>query len=459
MFKLISVISILFSSIPLISKAQKENNNWYFGGNAGISFNSGSPSLLTGGMVSTSEGSSSISDTSGALLFYTDGVKVWNKNHIQMPNGMSLAGHFSSTQVAQIVPSPANNQLYYIFTTRPLGGTSHYSVVDMTMDGGNGDVIFKNLLLDTLCSEKITAVKHANGHDVWVMLHGFNDNNFFAYLVTDLGVSSAPVISTIGRTFASGDEVGQMKFSTSGNHIALNCYQSNFVELFDFDITSGIVSNSKYITPPSSANEGYGLEFSIDENYLYASFHLSKNIFQFDISSGDTAIINSSALMIGNSVTSLDALQLAPDGKIYVAEYGQHSIGVINNPDVLGLGANFTANAVSLGVGTSYFGLPNFVQSSLKTVGVEEFSDDSELLVFPNPFTEEVNILVKDFYSKQLKIVVYDQLGRIIFNDEKVAMERSGSMKIRLAGLPKGIYFLEIVSGSERLTKKLSKTN
>ena len=108
------VILFLFS---LVCEAQRENNIWYFGDKAGLDFNSGNPVNLTDGAINTIEGCASISNPSGQLLFYTDGIKVWNRNHQIMPNGADLSGNSSSTQSGIIVPKPNSNTIYYLFTT------------------------------------------------------------------------------------------------------------------------------------------------------------------------------------------------------------------------------------------------------------------------------------------------------------------------------------------------------
>tara|TARA_B110000858_G_C17785847_1_gene467253 strand:- start:1544 stop:1972 length:429 start_codon:yes stop_codon:yes gene_type:complete len=128
--------------LPFLGLAQKEGNIWYFGENAGLDFNNGSPVALTDGMLNTSEGCASICDANGNLLFYTDGMLVYNKNHGIMPNGTGLLGHSSSTQSAIIVKKPMSNNLYYIFTVDDIfntnGGAVTYSIVDMSLDGGLG---------------------------------------------------------------------------------------------------------------------------------------------------------------------------------------------------------------------------------------------------------------------------------------------------------------------------------
>src|SRR5207244_1600787 len=128
--------------------------HWYFGANAGIDFSSGSPVAVTYGKVIASEGSACMSDTSGNLLFYTDGDTVWDKNDNVMPSGTGLyGGGGTSTQSAIILPQPGSDSLYYIFTVDgATGGCVNgcvfgYSIVDMSLNAGLGDVSTKNIPL------------------------------------------------------------------------------------------------------------------------------------------------------------------------------------------------------------------------------------------------------------------------------------------------------------------------
>ena len=114
MKKRIFLLTILFLSIA--GFAQGETNIWYFGSNAGLDFNSGSPVALTNGQINTIEGSAVLSNNLGQLLFYTDGSTLYNKNHVVMQNGSGLMGHTSSSQSATIVPMPGNPNFFYVFT-------------------------------------------------------------------------------------------------------------------------------------------------------------------------------------------------------------------------------------------------------------------------------------------------------------------------------------------------------
>lgn len=278
-FKVLLLLTFLlsFSSI----QAQNEAAIWYFGFNAGLDFNSGAPVALTNGMLSTNEGCSTISNSNGQLLFYTDGIRVWDKSHNVMPNGTGLFGNPSSTQSGIIVPKPNNPNLYYIFTVDDEAGPNglRYSEVDLTLNGGNGDVnANKNILLTTPTAEKISAIEHTNGNDIWVITHEWNSNNFFAYLVTPAGVNTTPITSTVGAFHGGGNTsnaIGNLKFSPNGERLALaQAYEPNFVEVFDFDTATGLVSNPIFINGIFTENGSdgpYGVEFSPDSNTLYVS--------------------------------------------------------------------------------------------------------------------------------------------------------------------------------------------
>lgn len=158
--------------------AQHENNLWYFGNNAGLDFSSGSPVPISGGQTFVYEGTAvACDDTTGNLLFYTDGMTVWNSNHQQMPNGFGLNGHTSSTQSAIIVPNPAGT-LYYIFTTGSAVGYNGgfaglcVSTVDMSLNSSLGDVTVKNQVLLAQSTEKLVAVRDDYCEGYWVITHG-----------------------------------------------------------------------------------------------------------------------------------------------------------------------------------------------------------------------------------------------------------------------------------------------
>jgi hypothetical protein len=330
--------------------AQGEGNIWYFGINAGIDFNSGTPIALTNGALSTNEGCATISNSAGSLLFYTDGITVWNRDHLAMPNGIGLLGDPSATQSGIIVPKPGSPNVYYVFTVAATGGPDglRYSEVDMTLDGGLGDVTaVKNIPLATFVTEKITVVKQANGIDFWVIAHDFSTNAFFVYSVTSTGVNSTPVISNAGSldSFAG---VGYLKASSDGSKLVQALYYVGIVDVLDFNATTGVVTLDFTFTPPFI--EVYGVEFSPDGSKLYVGCWAHPDIYQYNLALGTPAAIIASETIVGTASAGLGALQIAPDGKIYVAK-NSFELVCINNPNALGTACNFVDFAVTLPTG------------------------------------------------------------------------------------------------------------
>lgn len=362
MINLRSILAIILVLIGGVSHGQNENNIWYFGIGAGLEFSSGAPVPLTNGMTNTHEGCATISDAAGNLQFYTDGMTVWDKNHNQMPNGFGLLGDNSSTQSGTILKSPINPDEYYIFTIAGFGNPDgcQYSVVDMTANAGNGDVVVKNIPLVGPTVEKITAVDDCNG-EYWVITHGLNNNEFYSFHLTSAGLNTTPVVSAVGTTHTNSpvaNVAGMLRSSPYGNKIAIASYMG-FVELFDFDKNTGLLSNPLQLP---GINDAYGVEFSPDQSRLYVATTYSQNLWQYDLSL-PTASIPGSGVLIANGMNRMGTCQIGPDQKIYVAKRFSNFVGVINNPNALGAACNFVDNGVSLAGEESAFGLPNFFLS------------------------------------------------------------------------------------------------
>lgn len=446
------------------ASAQHEADKWYFGVLAGLDFSTGSPVAISGSLNS-SEGTAAISSAAGNLLFYTDGVSVWNSSNATMPNGTGLMGDVSTTQSAIIVPSPSSASQYYIFTLAADGGSAgfRYSIVDMSLDGGLGDVTSsKNVPLTDTVTEKLSAVKDAAGTGYWIMIHKWGNNKFYAYHLTSTGVS-APVISSVGsvHTYAPTaiqNTYGQMKFNMCGDKLALCTGYLDYAELFDFNNSTGQVTNP--ITLPMGYHV-YGVEFSKSSSNLYVtSYDPASTLNQFNITLPSQALI--AASKTGLSTTSdLYALQMGPDGKIYVAEsFGSPFIGVINNPDIYGTGANFNDMGVLIdpngnGVMGS-LGLPSFMQDFLKTgvtcsVGIQDVSQENFIAVYPNPSSGDFTISFTE-NNKPAEVLIYDHTGRII--EKSVPKIDNFSFGKEYAA---GMYFVSFSSGTKVHTCKIIK--
>ncbi|RYD85532.1 MAG: hypothetical protein EOP54_31225, partial [Sphingobacteriales bacterium] len=313
----------------LAAYSQKEGNIWYFGVNAGLDFNSGTPVALLDGELTSDEGTAAMADAQGNLLFYTNGMTVWNKNHQIMENGTGLEGMITSAQSALIVPEPGFGNTYYIFTVQyqAQGGLT-YSEVDMDANNGLGRITAaKNVLLVPITTEQLTGVMHTNGNDVWVTTHGYPNNTFYSFLVTTQGVTTTPVTSNQGLVFTDeSDTMGCMKISPDGTKIA-TANELSGAQLFDFDAATGIVSNSLQLTGQRPL---YGVSFSPSGKVLYFTDIGDGGLLQYNLQANN--IPASQLIFTDGAFSSNWGMQLAPDGKIYFVSPGD-GLAAINNPD------------------------------------------------------------------------------------------------------------------------------
>ena len=357
---ILSIILTVFFQYS--SYAQNEGNFWYFGANAGLDFNSGAPVAVIDGQLNTSEGCASISDNNGDLLFYTDGMTVYDRNHAVMPNGMGLLGNISSTQSAIIVQKPSSNNIYYIFTVDGGTGASggfHYSEVDMSLQAGLGDVTAnKNIMIFPQALEKVSAIKHQNNQDFWIIAPDATTQTINSYLFTSTGLNMVPVVNAVLNNI---DFVGYLRGSPNGDKIVnVNAWTNNY-ELFDFDNTTGVLTSQ--LTAIMVGEDPYGAEFSPNNELLYISCWPTGNVYQYNLMAGSNTDILNSSTVVGQAPGIGGALQLGSDMKIYQAVGSASSLAVINDPDLVGFACNYDVNGVSLGGFTSYYGLPTFYSS------------------------------------------------------------------------------------------------
>lgn len=364
---------------------QNRTKNWVLGDSVLIDFNV-NPPIVGISSLESFEGFSVISDTNGTLLFYTNGIKVWNSNHQLMPNGFGLNSSPTASNAALIVPKPGSENIYYIFTVGgqagyfgDFGGIA-YSIVDMDLDGGLGDVTQKNIVLHTKSTEKLCATLHENNNDYWIMSHDFGDNQFRAFLLTANGVNSQPVISKVGAVhyeYPIGDwgqnTAGSMRFSPSGCKLALVLagLQKDTIQLFKFDKSSGYLFEPITLKSAVSQYNPYVLCFSPDNSKLYVSgfdwivqFNLASNL-QSSIQQSKTIIASNALSESGSSKYDFHDLQIAPNGKIYVARVLTSYLSSINFPNNQGASCGFVDTAIFF---TNYhceYGLPNFVSNFL----------------------------------------------------------------------------------------------
>ncbi len=457
------LLSLAISTTCSFVNAQTKADKWYFGTYAYVDFSTGAPVVGMGPMTTT-EGTTSVSTAAGNLLFYTNGSDVYDNTNSIMTNGTGLMGDISTTQCL-IVPSPSTVTQYYIFTNAPDGGGNgfRYSIVDMTLNGGLGDVTAtKNVLLTDSTTEKVAAIKDDLGTGYWIVMHKWGNNMFFAYHLTSGGLSApvASIIGTVHNTSVIQNTYGQMKFNMCGDKLALAIGYQHIVEVFDFDQTTGNISNPLTI---DMGDNVYGVEFSKNSDLLYVScYDVSCKLAQFNISLATTPLILASKTPL-SATDNLYALQFAPDGKIYVARsFGTPFLGVINSPETPGAACNYSDTGVDLdptfsGVNGA-LGLPSFSQDFLKVnvictppSAINKNDETKVDPIFPNPSNDGFSIDLSNV-NGSAQIFVYDASGKMVETITSTnTVVQFGKNYVR------GIYFVRINVGDSQNAYKLVK--
>jgi large repetitive protein len=355
----------------------QRENIWYFGNHAGIDFNKKPPVALNTSAMDAPAGCAVACDRNGQIVLYTDGTSVWDKTNKQIAT--NIGGDSTATQSSLIFPVPGDETLYYIFTTQAINGTSmnelRYSLFDLKQNSGNGAVTQQNILMFSKSTERLT------GNGNWLIAHEYGNNTFRAYKISSLGIGD-PVYSAIGSNHSfeypqNGE--GYMKLGAKDNlAVALSTPGvSNLIEVFHFADSTGLLSNYRKIDLDTAAGQVYGVEFSPGGNKLYATLTGSPSpseLYEYFLDSLGKFHPRKKT----NVAAELGAIQLAPDGKIYIAVNDPaHNgfLGTITPVDDTTKFSTFQLNGFALHGGTnSWLGLPNLRQQTGNAFGGPMFT-------------------------------------------------------------------------------------
>ena len=394
----ISCLLILLIASSYTFGQRERAYNWAMPTNCGIDFSGPTPVNFTANIAGAvlSQGSSTISDENGNLLFYSNGEKAWNYLHQEMLGGGNLMGNREATQSSLIIPDILNSNRYFLFTMddNGVGDGLNYYVVDMSLNNGEG-MVLNATQLATNVTEKLCATKHANDIDFWVLTHKWQSDTFLAFHVDSFGVDPIPVVSTVGESHTgnTNSAMGQMKVSPDGTKIAIASLAGGHIELLSFNNETGEVTKPLLIESFVS-HFPFGVEFSPDSRKLYYTQRFSAVpeaiLYQYDIDHIDTNCLLDSKFELAqiDELKVPSNLQLATNGKIYMTvNYfpTYDTLAVINNPNEYGNAANFDEFGYVTNSSVRE-GLPNFVSTYVSDGIHLEFGttcDGAETVMWP----------------------------------------------------------------------------
>ena len=350
----------------------QQNLVWYFGTDgSGLTFDGSSSDPVSNIGPSPDyeiiEAISTVSDCEGQTLFYSDGLKIHDASHRQMPNGGGLLGSQETTLAdggsslngVVIVSDPGSESRYYVFTVGEITTSDNngwrYSIVDLSLPGNGtvadplGDVVSgqKNILVKGgLVAEGMAVTGNECGDSLWVVTHSFTQDSLLALPITAASGIGTIVATELGPGFNGGrdEKRGSMDFSPDGAKLAMAFMSPIGGHIFDFDFSTGVFTN--HVEVPGVTNGAHGVEFSFDSRKVYFGRGPFLDIKHYNIDLNVTTDAGNAGAYTGD-------LERAPNGKIYFGKRGGGDInylGVIDNPDAVdGPSSGFNNRGLNIG--------------------------------------------------------------------------------------------------------------
>jgi gliding motility-associated-like protein len=346
-------------------------NNWTFGNKSGLNFSTSPPSVFLSALKPTknlqgnkiSMSCESISDKQGKLLFYTDGQYVYNKLHQIMENGDSILGFNTKSEGSIILPDFHNENQYILFTQNtPIFGQLglYRSKIDVSLNSGLGKVVEKNIPIYIDSFDYLTAIKHGNNRDYWIIsLHC--PDSFYAFRYSPVGIDTivkshytSPYPQYIhflyfGNINASHD--GKMLIESCDRYQLTESLWSPFftyVTAFNFDIYTGRITFNQFIEKEIKnksqdlINHYFNAVFSPNDSLIYLTGlfpkSVAKTIFQYKRFVPN--ITSTKCDLNIQNTGSFASIGLGPDGKIYYLCCFPIQLCVLNKPNIYGMGCD-----------------------------------------------------------------------------------------------------------------------
>ncbi|MFN0201228.1 MAG: T9SS type A sorting domain-containing protein [Bacteroidia bacterium] len=484
------ILCLLLLLYSCFAFAQKLDNNWLLGirdgatqsafyGGMTIHFPNDTLKLdTTDRYMAFRATNASISDSLGNLLFASNGVFLMNKLGDTLYNGGDLnpvgetAAYAQSGQGMDIAQAnlilPISKTKYYLIhetsTLHPTNGFRYvgqlfYSIIDSNMPftNGLGGVISKNNILinNMIASGFLTACKHANGKDWWLLVATPQVNEYYRFLVTENGIVSYShqYFPYTSNWWYDG---GQAVFSPDGTMYAQYLYGMGVALLYDFDRCKGELSNQRVLPNIPNLSKTGGIAFSANNKVLYVASDTA--IYQYDVTANNIIDTRDTVAVydgyMSPTMTSFYLMQLAPDGKIYQSSANStDKLHIIHSPDSLGLACNVEQHGLHLPHINNY-SLPNFPHYRLGADTTKPCAlssnqsamSNKQVLLYPNPVRERLHLESSEVLQKGV-FVLFNLAGQEMLRQEFVGTQT----EIKVEEMAAGMYFYRIFEGEKEV--------
>jgi len=431
----------------------------------------------------------SVCNTDGELMFYTNGCYVANAEHKIIKGGDSVMpglwtefeycdrGGYTASNSSLALPAPCSENAYYLFmldfyidvtdTTSFIHSSGLlYNLIDMDLDEGKGEVIINNefVFSDTLRRGELAATRHVNGRDWWIVVSKRNTDCFFTILLNENGPQE-PVRHCTGQLW--DHDSGVMKFSPDGKYLVLSKFQNGmFVHRFD-NATGAIVFEEKFQFTGENFPISAGLAISPNSRFVYQSGN--RKLFQYDLQADNIGLSKITVAewdgFMNPQITNFLLSHLGPDGKIYICSFqSTYNLHVIEKPDKRGVACEVKQHHIEL-PSLNSVSIPNMpyygsepdnspCDSLLLLDTVDDLSESEYHLVYPNPTSDYLTIELENG-DKLVYMEIRDMNGKLI-----QAMKRApygNTVELDISDIDKGMYMVVVYTSRMILSRKFIK--
>ncbi|MCC7466569.1 MAG: T9SS type A sorting domain-containing protein [Saprospiraceae bacterium] len=465
-------IALLICLFSITSSAQKEAWNWHFGSYNTLRFTENSVTVEANNNLRSRKSPFSMSDSEGNLLFYgrlgneiygnnVHAGAIYNRFHTPMPNG-SMHAYETSLQSATAFPKPGSAHQYYVVNLSAeapnAGRTFRYSVIDMDLDNGRGDVSQKDIFIANYLLDGLSVTKSVGQESFWIStiryLYPISDIDY----VVDLQIYRADSNGIqLWSAYEDTSSLGynHLKFSPSGRFL----HHRN--KVYDFDPVLGEVTGYRNIGNyefTSIFNDKS--EFSADSKVLY-TFGPSTTgycIAQYDLTKAnpleDVHIIEGNGSTTGCNGLIKGGMQLGPDGRIYINVNFSSFLNRIEHPEIIGPGCSYNANQLELNNYEFFYDFPIFPTNYLAastTTNVSDLADAEEWQLFPNPVQDVFTLSSNSNSPGNFQMTIFDSSGRILAYQSINAP----AFRVDMQAYPEGFYFVQVLSEGRKQMYKV----
>ncbi|GEM_PF-971642 len=491
---------LLFLLFPFLASSQKWDYQWPMGYSSGADVGIPDLTLLdftgdtvaiyshafTDGLGFGSSGSF-ICDEEGQLVLVTNNCAVYDQDFQLVSGSDSLTpgwgydvncgdqsyGGYIGSQLTVFLPQIGNDSIVYLIhkdnilynsTLGVLSTKLYLSTLVRKLDG-TYYLTGKQQLLDGLYNYgHLTSCLHADGDKWWTSMVEFNTNKFDWFLIGGQGIVQGPFNQAIGNPLIDDDVgISQTAFSPNASLLAINSKTPKVIYLYDFDNSTGLMSNPQVIPYPSAVDDiGLGVAFSFDSRFLYASS--STDLYQIDLQDGNAVehIAHHLSYDEDQWPVGIGFFTLGPDCRMYIGPATTtYYLHVVHHPNEKGAACGFEARVLR-SPSNIYRNIPNipmyrfdgacdstiaFPYKDTVSVAVGVFGEHGGVKVFPNPVTDHFTVSFPGRAPLGATLRLHDAVGRLVLERPLPAINNVFGAE----GMEPGVYFFQILVGDRRM--------